>query len=381
MSEQSHKPNRDSERIGELVSIFQRGRKWYANYQLDGRQQRDSMKTTNKKEARARAMKIEVQLNEGTFQAKQTVKSIAEGQKLYLDQLRVNGRARKTLGKYQLVMDRVANLANLQKCTKLSQVNLLFVDQYRIARSKAKKPPGEQTIHDEVMIIRTWINFCLKRKLIAEDPLEGLSNPEPVAAIQPCWTWEQVNMIIDASPENIKSELTFLAHTGARFGELAWLKWEDLDLEKEIIHIRAKEGWKPKSGDQRVITMSNKLRDMFTSMPRISAWVMTMPVTQQQRIEGKQWSEKRLLGRLKKVLKQLGLPGHLHTFRHSFISYALSGKTASETTVRSWVGHVDEEILRHYAKTHDHVAKAAMDSLMNQPILRPQQGGVENKSA
>lgn len=215
MSEQSHKPNRDSERIGELVSIFQRGRKWYANYQLDGRQQRDSMKTTNKKEARARAMKIEVQLNEGTFQAKQTVKSIAEGQKLYLDQLRVNGRARKTLGKYQLVMDRVANLANLQKCTKLSQVNLLFVDQYRIARSKAKKPPGEQTIHDEVMIIRTWINFCLKRKLIAEDPLEGLSNPEPVAAIQPCWTWEQVNMIIDASPENIKSELTFLGAYGS----------------------------------------------------------------------------------------------------------------------------------------------------------------------
>lgn len=91
-------PIRDSEPIGNRVSIFQRGRKWYANYQLDGRQQRVSLKTTNKKEARSRAMKIEVQLEEGTHQAKVNEKSIEEGKKLYLDQLKVIGRAKKQWG-------------------------------------------------------------------------------------------------------------------------------------------------------------------------------------------------------------------------------------------------------------------------------------------
>lgn len=369
------------EPIGEHVRIYQRRRKYYANYQSDGRQVRQSLKTTNKKQAIAEAMKIEVQLQEGKHKVKHESKSIEEAKQLYLEQLKVNGRAKKTLGKYQLILDRVAGQAVAQRFTKLNYINLLFVDRYKISRSKDKKPPGEQTIHDEVMIIRTWINFCLKRKLIDHDPLAGLCNPEPVASVQPCWTWQEVNRILDACPEEIKAELVFLAHTGARFGEMAWLTWHDVDFSEGNIHIKPKDGWKPKSGDRRVITMSRRLREVLESKPRTSQWVMTMPVTRQQQVLGKQWTEKRLLERLKKVLKKLGLPGHLHTFRHSFISYALSGKEASETTVRSWVGHVDEDILRHYAKTHDHVARAAMDSLMNKPITRPLQGGEEHKSA
>ena len=373
-------PRNLGEPIGEHVRIFQRGRKWYANFQQDGRQVRQSLKTTNKKEAISRAWKIEGQLQEGSHQRRVEPKSIEEAIQLYLDQLKVNGRAKKTIGKYQLIMDRVAVQAVAQRCTKLNQINLLFVDRYKVSRSKDKKPPGEQTMHDEVMIIRTWINFCLKRKLIDHDPLEGLSNPEPVARVQPCWTWEEVNRILDACPAEIKAELTFLAHSGARFGEMAWLTWPDLDFKKEIIHIRPKPGWRPKSGDRRVITMSHPLKDVLESKAKISDWVMTMPVTQQQQVVGKQWTEKRLLERLKKVLKKLGLPGHLHTFRHAFISHALSSPVASETTVRSWVGHVDEDILRHYAKTHDHVARTAMDALMSKPIKKPEQGGDEKKS-
>lgn len=374
-------PRNFGEPIGEHVRIYQRGPMWYATYQLEGKQFRESLKTRNKKQAVKEAMKIEVRIQEGTHKVKQATKSIAEAIQLYLDQLKVNGRAKKTLGKYQLILDRVAAQAVAQRFTKLNHINLLFVDRYKISRSKDKKPPGGQTIHDEVMIIRTWINFCLKRKLIDQDPLAGLCNPEPVARVQPCWTWQEVNRILDACPEEIKAELVFLAHTGARYGEMAWLTWHDVVFAEGNIHIQPKDGWKPKSGDRRVITMSQRLREVLESKPRIGQWVMTMPVTQQQHVVGKQWTEKRLLVRLKKVLKKLGLPGHLHTFRHSFISYALSGKDASETTVRSWVGHVDEDILRHYAKTHDHVARAAMDSLMNKPITRPQQGGEEKKSA
>ena len=42
-----------------------------------------------------------------------------------------------------------------------------------------------------------------------------------------------------------------LADTGVRIGELEWLTWEDIDLERNLILIRQKAGWKPKSGDAR----------------------------------------------------------------------------------------------------------------------------------
>jgi site-specific recombinase XerD len=60
-----------------------------------------------------------------------------------------------------------------------------------------------------------------------------------------------------------------------------------------------------------------------------------------------------LLNSLKALLKRIGLPttGKLHTFRHSFISHALMEGVAP-AIVRSWVGHVSDEILEHYVHVH-----------------------------
>src|SRR5262245_46222544 len=51
--------NNEYEQVGEFVRIFQRGDKWYANFQVAGQQKRQSLKTTSKKEARRRALRIE----------------------------------------------------------------------------------------------------------------------------------------------------------------------------------------------------------------------------------------------------------------------------------------------------------------------------------
>ena len=54
---------------------------------------------------------------------------------------------------------------------------------------------------------------------------------------------------------------------------------------------------------------------------------------------------------LKRVLKKLGLPGHVHTFRHAFISNALT-QGIPEAILRQWVGHVDAEVI----KLNTHIA-------------------------
>lgn len=59
--------NNEYELVGDVVRIFQRGAKWYANSQMDGKQQRRSLKTTNKKEARRRAIQIEAVILQGRY--------------------------------------------------------------------------------------------------------------------------------------------------------------------------------------------------------------------------------------------------------------------------------------------------------------------------
>jgi hypothetical protein len=65
-SEHTEKPNH-YEKIGDQVAIFQRGGRWYANFQQHGKQVRQSLKTTSKKQARQKAIRLEAALQDGTY--------------------------------------------------------------------------------------------------------------------------------------------------------------------------------------------------------------------------------------------------------------------------------------------------------------------------
>ena len=90
--------------------------------------------------------------------------------------------------------------------------------------------------------------------------------------------------------------------------------------------------------------------------------MFTARVTRQLLERGRQTSERRLLQYLKRVLKRLGLPGHLHTFRHSFISFAAL-RGVPKRVLRKWIGHVDRQILDWYFHLADAQSHEAMKRL------------------
>lgn len=225
-----------------------------------------------------------------------------------------------------------------------------------------KKGVKEKTLYTESVIIRQMLKFALTRELITDDPMKGVKLKKPKPVPQPCWTFEQVQQILAASPQEVRPALTLLAETGLRFGEMAWLTWDDVDLKANVLHIRPKDGWKPKTGASRAVPVMPTLLPVLTSLPRVARWVVTMPPSRQYQQADRQWTERRLLAALKRVLADLGLPGKLHTFRHAFISNALLEGTPS-TTVREWVGHVDEEVLKLYTHVHAHASQGAMTRL------------------
>jgi site-specific recombinase XerD len=347
-----------SEPVGDSVSIFRRGRRWYANFQHGGKQHRPSLRTSSKKEARRQALQIEADLAAGRWKATPAA-PIEQVIAAYRDFLRAEERAAKTINKYFKVFDRVAELARQRKVKDLSGVNLAFIDAYRQQRVEAGVKG--KTRYTETVVIRQLVNFALSRNMLTTDPLKGLKLKKPRPTRQPCWTYEQLQQILAASAAEIKPALTILAETGMRFQELAWLTWDDVDVAANVLRIQPKEGWKPKSGDQRAIPLTT-LKELVESLPRRWRWVVTMPPSPQHPRPGRQWTERRLLAALQRVLKKLKLPGKLHTFRHTFISNALL-KGVSVAVVREWVGHVDEEVIKLYTHVHNEASQAAMRRL------------------
>lgn len=193
--------------------------------------------------------------------------------------------------------------------------------------------------------------------MCAEDPLDGYRLQKPKSTPQPCWTPELADQIVRIAPVPYQPYFSFLRETGCRAGEGKYLMWDDVKFEAGVILIRPKEGdwgsWRPKSGDQRSVPMTDKLYDLLRSIPRRGLWVFCAPPTNRFPSKDRQISERRAL---KRVLKTQGLPGHLHTFRHTFISQALT-RGVPEAVVRQWVGHVDP-VLHLYTHVADDVSRA-----------------------
>jgi len=114
-----------------------------------------------------------------------------------------------------------------------------------------------------------------------------------------------------------------LAFTGMRIGELQQLRWEDVDLDRNVIHVRrGGSGDRPKDKEDRFISIhAKKLKPMLESLPRKSELTFLMP-------KDKKVSPKKLRAYLKDLCRQCGFQNlwqyKLHTFRHFFASYYVS---------------------------------------------------------
>lgn len=365
-------PNNEKyELVGEIVSIYRRdgSKKWYAYWRANGRVSRKSLGTEYVGKARKLALEHEQKIIAGDSGETTQPARIDEAIEEYIAYLRGKCRSNKTIKKYQHCFSIVLQLVEERGLKRLNQIDHRFVDAFRNHRAENAKP---KTVKNDLVTIRQLINFALQRKLIAEDPLHGLKIEATPATPQPFWTVDQVDQILSLAKPPYQPYFKFLAYTGARAGEAIWLTWDDVDFANGAIQIRPKDGWKPKTGDQRVVPMGAELREALMRQPRQWRWVFTVSPSSKCPVAGRQISDRRALCHLKTILKKLKLEGHQHTFRHSFISHALT-KGVPEAIVRQWVGHVDARIMKTYTHIADAISQQAMVGLFGRDGEAPRE--------
>jgi integrase len=318
------------------------------------------MKWSSKKEATRKAFKIDCELAEGTYQPSRKSPGIEMVTAAYVAHLQTDGKAKRTIANFNLVIRRVLALAEARKVRTIADINLPFVDAYRAQRAAEGAKP--KTLLNETVILRQIVNFALERNIITADPLRKLKRFKVTPMPQPYWDREGMDKIVALAEAPYKAALIVLAETGMRIGEAQHLTWDNIDFALGLIHIRAKAGWRPKTVAWRAVPMTPAVREVLDALPRRSKWVLTSPRSKKYPQGNKQVSDRRLLVYLKKLLSKLALKGHVHTFRHSFISHALTSGIP-EAVVRSWVGHVDAEILKLYTHISSTASKEAMQRL------------------
>jgi integrase len=350
--------------------LYQRRNRWQVRINLRGRQIRRSLKTTEEASARTRAIQLVAELSQSA-EGRQTIATdvlLADLAAEYIRHIEAEQLAPRTIAKYRWMSKQVLKLAAKMQVTTLSQVDLAFLDAYRLRRQAAGSAP--KTIFNETISFKQLLNFAVSRGMIVKSPLKEVKIRKPKPRPQPFWTIDQVRTILAAAAKSpYRNVFLFLAETGMRIGEVIHLSWNDIDLERRVAYVREKQigkkptdVWKPKTGRQRVVPLSHEVIEMLRSQPRKDRWVFRRPNNHDPNGTAMRASDRGVLGNLKRVLKSVGLAGHTHTFRHSFISHALM-RGVPEAMVREWVGHVDPDTIRHYTHIADEQSHACMDRL------------------
>jgi integrase len=178
-----------------------------------------------------------------------------------------------------------------------------------------------------------------------------------------------------------------LAHTGMRIGELAGLRWRDVDLGANTLHIAdertsrrlmaAGTARTTKGRRSRRIPIHSQLRRLLVRLPRTADGrvfraerggvlrprnVLTIFI--RDVIEP-------LKARFPTPPGEIGFAdGRLHSLRHFFCSQAFLGG-ASEGEIRDWLGHADSKLVELYRHLRNDDAQRKMEAIEFVEEARP----------
>ena len=237
----------------------------------------------------------------------------------------------------------IEKLTSLQ----LQKFYRLLLTEGRVPRIESEKQPkglSAKTVRNINQVISSAMDMAVRHKLILTNPTEGCELPKVEHREMKTLPAERLGAFLREAKESGVYELYYLdLATGLRRGELLGLKWEDIDLQNGIIHVRrqvarvdgeVKEMPLKTKNSYRNISISQDAVAMLTEMEAHRSSDYVFPSS-----TGGPISPDGVNNMLHRVLKRAGLPSiRFHDLRHTFATLALQNGVDIKT-VSGMLGH------------------------------------------
>ena len=311
--------------------------------------------------------------------------AIADGWESFLDysgrSAVLGGVSAGTIKRYRAVRDK-----HVRFCTRhhIAVWNAFDKQQIEIYGNWLSKRFADRTVYFELTLLKSVNHWLIENQSLPESCRLRYPLQKPQGTDTYCYSPSEVSAMIEYC--QAKRELAWLrhvvialAHTGLRIGELAGLRWSDVDLNRNIIRVaderssrRKKEAGvvrTTKGRRSRTIPIHRRLSELLKALERKpDGWVFHAARG------GRLWPRNVLEAFIDDVIEPLksrfptpagetGFEhGRLHSFRHFFCSQAFLGG-ASEGEIKEWLGHADSRMVEHYRHLRNEEAQRKMDQI------------------
>jgi len=237
----------------------------------------------------------------------------------------------------------------------------LDIDRLRLSLLKTKAPG---TVRNVLELVRRIVNFGVKKNLcqglgfIVEMPRVNNLKTEDLTPQQ----LSRLLEVIDTDSNIQAADMMKMAlFTGMRRGELFKLRWTDIDLDREFIHIRDPKGW-----PDQMIPLNKSARETLETHPKSDSPFVFPGRGGRQRTDIKK--------QVNKIKERAGIPRDfraLHGLRHVYASMLASSGKVDMYTLQKLLTHKSPLMTQRYAHLRDETLKKASDlagELVNQAM-------------
>ena len=232
--------------------VYKRGQLWWIAYYEDGREQRESSGSRERKEAvkllRQRLGEVALGVTHTAAPKRKRARSVMM-QDLFdlLEQNhRLNNRTSKITGTCLKRLRRRFAGYTVQACTSLAITN------YMAAMQRAGRKA--ETINREIAVLRTALRLGYRHDLVSRVPAIKLL-PQ-LAVRNEFFSRDEINALMPRMPEYLRDVVLFGFLTGWRKGEITGLRWSNVNRAEAVIRLNPEQN---KSRDVRVLTLHGEL--------------------------------------------------------------------------------------------------------------------------
>lgn len=236
---------------------------------------------------------------------------------------------------------------------KLSDIKVKDIEEFKSKRIKEVKA---STVNRSLSVLRHLFNLAKKwEKYYGDNPVSTAGLLEENNLIERILTTEEEIRLLDNSAAHLKIVIITALNTGMRIGEIVSLRWEEVDLENNIITITQKNS---KSKKERKLHVNPILRPILVEL-RLKAGSKEHVFLN---IKGEKINKIRTA--FKGACRRAGLTGiRFHDLRHTAATRMVESDI-NIVAVSKILGHSDIKTTMRYAHPEDSLRKA-LESLGN----------------
>ncbi len=314
-----------------------------------------------------------------------TTAGITAGWERYLEHCGRNqvlgGVGKETLKRYRLIRDRHVRYCRQHGLETWTQLDRQAFEKYG---NWMYQQFADRTCYVDLTQIKAVVKWLIGEGLLSAECLLIYPLRKPQGSDTYCYSRPEVEALVRhcaAEPKLVwlAHVIGVLAHTGLRIGELASLRWSDLDLERNTIRVaderfsrkrrQTASARTTKGRRSRMIPIHPELKKLLARIPRESDGLVVHAALGGKLRENnalkifKEQVIAPLTASFPTVAGEIGFEhGTCHSFRHYFCSQCFLGG-ASEGEIREWLGHRDSQVVEIYRHLRPEEARRKMGQI------------------